>query len=65
MLLSTRLGDNPWPLDPRRSVAYMLEMAARQFRDPVALIVQVETANGLFHRKRESNQRFGEYWREA
>jgi|GEM_PF-5077419 hypothetical protein len=43
----------------------MLEMAAREFRDPVALIVQVETGNGLFHRKRESNQGFGEYWREA
>lgn len=64
VLLSTRLRNNPGPLDPRRGVAHVLEVAARQLRDPVILIVEVETGNGLFHWQGKSKQRIGASWLE-
>jgi len=47
---STGLGDHPWPFNPGRVVADMLEVTTYQFRHPVMLFVQVEASNGLFHK---------------
>jgi hypothetical protein len=47
---STSLGDDPWPFDPGRIVADMLEVATCQLCHPVMRFVQVETCNGLFHK---------------
>jgi hypothetical protein len=44
-----RFGDHPWPLYPRRIVAHVLEMAARQLRDPMVLFVQMKSGDGLLH----------------
>jgi len=43
------LGDNPRSKGKRWIVAHMLEVTARQFRDPIALVVLMETGNRLFH----------------
>jgi hypothetical protein len=46
---AARPGYHPGPLCPGRVVTDMLEVAARQFRDPVLLVILVVACNGLFH----------------
>lgn len=42
-------GQHPGAHGPGRIVAHVLEMPAGQFRDPVVVLVEVKTGDGLLH----------------
>jgi len=47
--MTTRRSRDPIPVRPRGIMAYVLEMAASEFRHPVLLFVLVVTDDGLLH----------------
>ena len=49
---ATLLGNHPRPLNPRRPVSNVLEVAAGKLRHPVLLSVEMEAGDGLIHATR-------------
>src|SRR5919108_641804 len=44
-------GCDPWPVHPRRVVAYVLLMTALEFGDPVALVILVVSGDSSVHER--------------
>jgi len=43
------LRQDPWPADQRRMVPYVLAVPAREIGNPIAVLIQVKTDDGLIH----------------